>query len=55
MLLHHMRMLPERFPIGFEFHEEIIHIMGDPLSMALAKLGNICVGTFLFLAGYGMY
>ncbi len=50
-----MRMLPERFPIGFEFHEEIIHIMGDPLSMALAKLGNICVGTFLFLAGYGMY
>ena len=55
MLLHHMRINSERFPLNFNFNDEWIHIMEEPLSQALARFGDICVASFLFLAGYGLY
>ena len=38
MLLHHMRINSERFPLNFNFNDEWIHIMEEPLSQALARL-----------------
>lgn len=54
MISHHLFLFPERYPFGFDF-SSVIFIEDVALHEIFGRFGRICVATFFFLGGYGLW
>lgn len=54
MLIHHLYIMNDRIPIGYEYTSGIT-ISNMDLINIVASFGKICVSLFMFLGGYGIF
>jgi hypothetical protein len=54
MIIHHLYIMTDRIPIGYEYTSGIT-ISNMDLINIVASFGKICVSLFMFLGGYGIF